>query len=1711
MGLAIGSRVISLRRTLALSLFLLAYSALIPGLMFPIIDIRGQQHSFSPGSSNNGAIVPVNSNIFAGSAEPGSTATTSSPKSPLAETRIVRSTLDSVHDLFNAGYWLPAGLIIFFSFITPAVKLLILLYSETRGHLVHIRKHQYVDLRRVLRQVSKYQMVDVFVGVLTMAFLNHNVIEAHYRSGFYYFTVYCMASIAATQLLDSSSNSAFAPPSPVCDRHREQVEGSPSAAASTVDLVLLYMTVAMFVVGFVWALGWPILSVRFVFRQKIVVAENSLSLHDMSRSMMDAGHLLPTVLLVVLVVWLPLCHITMVALLKAGCLPPQVGRVCAQLAQWMWEWSQLDVFALALFITLFAFNAFGLLRALAPWGFYCVLMAAMSGFELAKHDLPPILRTADHELVEVTEVDEDIIEDHTATTTGAIKHRRDHSGSSFSEERLRSRMDSVASTVTIAKSRRLGDCCRGLVRVIQKLGLPFFVLKAIGWIVFFVIWWMNSGNASLNLAGVNETLKDNVPLVTNGLRDFLPDMVGQCPQHLPSTDVCRDVGPLYHDKSAMMEVLARWLSGLRSVSVDELSLVVPDEGELEMSITGSFAELSLSLYIGQCITPDNLFRTTNTTTSSRNGSTLVEPVCSALWDKVYSWQSVGWGLVVSASCNEEWPYVRNIAIKNVTLDQSLKISEQLVFGITINVEDLTTRFREGFQKALSPYIVSKAHWIKWGEDEYDMSELLNQLVSLNTNAGSGADMHDIFNLGHHNGTSKIQAVASVSSLTWGSNADRTTLESFNQQLNTASVEEGCMSKAELTSCSRNVEELSCIRQAMEWLKQGRQPALPADNRDVEHFNVFEFDSAGLREGSNEEGWMRANCSEFDSCISLFRQHKENLPLLGLLSKVLAKWCQVPVLRHKGTVERFMRNEDLCHAVAAAGVTAQIFSIFAHHDDPQVIGAISGIDTSELAVDGCLELLASASPELLLRIAWFELEKLRGQESYGTICIFCRCIVLLTALLKSDFQSDAEPDFWSSTEELVTNALDGGIALPGDPQLLHKAEHCREHMPSVYVKERACSASTGSGIPEGCTKCTGSDPTLCTCEPPPYTIEVGYGEKCGFSNVCGAGQGICYRPCDTYLHPTLCPNARCIWNTTEQACMAAPPSKYLPKWSAVAPFNPLNPKSELVRGETIVQLYGELEQVAAHSEADAVNGTNDEALPMPRIFPMTYRELEEASDGYRIQGVHILSRVADMSNLYLVLDQNTDGRLTQTEFSGKSLPTQLHRIQLQVAPETIVDEASVTVPGRRLQAIFGGFNLSVCRNLTDDIQPAVAEACASPDLQGEICHEDGGKEFCPLDQSCKPDGDCSECGWKTAVDHVEHKCVQPNPTNCKGDMGKNYCPLDSTCHPANSCGNCTGYTAIDRVQGLCIAAWWDDAPPTLPPGSDGDTEGPATWVCRYRRKVGMSCRTDMDCIYGQRRCVSGSCSPLAFIEDGSSTGTQDSVPLCTIDLDCGHVGFYCPDDPTNGEDPYWRKSCRRQKGVGEDCDADRECFPDLRCDTFESPPNAARWLPNPGMSVAGQFGVLGSVAAICGFLSRQANASASPGGAAETPSRMARPLFSTAQCRYCMPVAGDFANNQEKLRDWLYYKSKHCGSFWDEEECLEQGGVEAEKIYYALLCEAQQLSGGPYIPPAQCGLQGDDKYVDYCAKVAGMRSKATASLHSPFLILSIIALKLLDGA
>jgi len=71
------------------------------------------------------------------------------------------------------------------------------------------------------------------------------------------------------------------------------------------------------------------------------------------------------------------------------------------------------------------------------------------------------------------------------------------------------------------------------------------------------------------------------------------------------------------------------------------------------------------------------------------------------------------------------------------------------------------------------------------------------------------------------------------------------------------------------------------------------------------------------------------------------------------------------------------------------------------------------------------------------------------------------------------------------------------------------------------------------------------------------------------------------------------------------------------------------------------------------------------------------------------------------------------------------------------------------------------------------------------------------------------------------------------------------------------------------------------------------------------------------------------------------------------------------------------------------------------------------------------------------------------------------------------------NHMQSVRDWFWFRSDACGTFWHEEECIEQHGMAAKKLLWKVKCEMQQLSNGPHLPPLACGIS-DPKYVDYCS-------------------------------
>lgn len=120
-----------------------------------------------------------------------------------------RSILGTAQDLWNSGYLLVAVLIVFFSAVIPALKIMMLLLA-----LVISRNQRLISVNGFL---SKWSMADVFAIGVIIACLAANAassesalinFQAELHSGFYWFVAYCLASAALGQWLNHQPEKA---------------------------------------------------------------------------------------------------------------------------------------------------------------------------------------------------------------------------------------------------------------------------------------------------------------------------------------------------------------------------------------------------------------------------------------------------------------------------------------------------------------------------------------------------------------------------------------------------------------------------------------------------------------------------------------------------------------------------------------------------------------------------------------------------------------------------------------------------------------------------------------------------------------------------------------------------------------------------------------------------------------------------------------------------------------------------------------------------------------------------------------------------------------------------------------------------------------------------------------------------------------------------------------------------------------------------------------------------------------------------------------------------------------------------------------------------------------------------------------------------------------------------------------------------------------
>ena len=155
------------RNFLAFALTLISIGLLIPGLLYPILNI------------NIGAEVPVVGKIVF--------------------YERTQNILETTQTLYENNNEIPAILIIFFSVVVPFIKgILVMLIVGLKN--MKQRKMMYT----FVNAIGKWSMADVFVVGVFIAYLttkSNSSIVAELETGFYYFAGYCIVSLAGIQLM----------------------------------------------------------------------------------------------------------------------------------------------------------------------------------------------------------------------------------------------------------------------------------------------------------------------------------------------------------------------------------------------------------------------------------------------------------------------------------------------------------------------------------------------------------------------------------------------------------------------------------------------------------------------------------------------------------------------------------------------------------------------------------------------------------------------------------------------------------------------------------------------------------------------------------------------------------------------------------------------------------------------------------------------------------------------------------------------------------------------------------------------------------------------------------------------------------------------------------------------------------------------------------------------------------------------------------------------------------------------------------------------------------------------------------------------------------------------------------------------------------------------------------------------------------------------
>lgn len=213
---------------------LLSVALLIPGLVYPVITLRGTldpagvaelaPQLLEKGITDstvagvklllNPALVPIMDAMPGGVKQAlinvigGQIGNSLAGSEPIEVYQQTRSILGSVKHLYTVGSWLAATLILLFSVVVPFTKAAMVAFAMLQRDLARRER-----VLATVTAIGKWSMADVFAVALIIAYLAATAsqspdvaggsliaFDATFGPGFYWFAAYCIVSLATQQM-----------------------------------------------------------------------------------------------------------------------------------------------------------------------------------------------------------------------------------------------------------------------------------------------------------------------------------------------------------------------------------------------------------------------------------------------------------------------------------------------------------------------------------------------------------------------------------------------------------------------------------------------------------------------------------------------------------------------------------------------------------------------------------------------------------------------------------------------------------------------------------------------------------------------------------------------------------------------------------------------------------------------------------------------------------------------------------------------------------------------------------------------------------------------------------------------------------------------------------------------------------------------------------------------------------------------------------------------------------------------------------------------------------------------------------------------------------------------------------------------------------------------------------------------------------------------